>query len=82
MRRGGNKGSNNNISIINRRLIASDLSIKGNKRDYNILSNQTLGKEGGVQCVLTAVSMYVYIYIYLILYISNSEERLKLGLLL
>ena len=48
MRRGGNKGSNNNISIINRRLIASDSSIKGNKRDYNILSNQTLGKEGGV----------------------------------
>ena len=34
--------------IINRRLIVSNLSIEGNKRDYNILSNQTSGKEGGV----------------------------------
>ena len=45
-----------------------------------MLGDQTSGKEGGVQCVLTAVSMYVCMYIYLILYISDSEGRLKLGL--
>ena len=46
-----------------------------------MLGNQTSGEEGGVQYVLTAVSMYVCMYIYLILYISDSEERLKLALL-
>ena len=43
--------------------------------------NQTSGEEGGVQCVLTAVSMYVCIYVYLISCMSDSEERLKLALL-
>ena len=42
--------------------------------------NQTSGEEGGVQCVLTAVSMYVCMYVCLISYMSDSEERLKLGL--
>ena len=49
-----------------------------------MLGNQTLGKEGGVQYVLTIVCMYVCmyvcVYIYLISYMSDSEERLKLGL--
>ena len=46
-----------------------------------MLGNQTSGEEGGVQYVLTAVSMYVYIYVCLILCMSDSEERLKLALL-
>ena len=39
--------------------------------------NQTSGKEGGVQGVLTVVCMYVC----LISYMSDSKERLKLALL-
>ena len=46
-----------------------------------MLGNQTLGKEGGVQCVMMGVCMYVCIYICLILYKSDSEGRLKLTLL-
>ena len=38
--------------------------------------NQTSGKEGGVQCVMAVVCMYVC----LILYMSDSKGRLKLGL--
>ena len=34
--------------VTNRRLIASDSSIEGNRRDYNMSGNQTSGKEGGV----------------------------------
>ena len=64
------------MSVTNRRLIASNSSIKGNRRDYNILGNQTSGEEGGVQCVIMGVCMYVY----LISYKSDSERRLKLGL--
>ena len=35
-----------------------------------MLGNQTSGKEGGVQCVMTVVCMYVC----LISYISDSKE--------
>ena len=42
--------------------------------------NQTSNEEGGVQYVLTAVCMYVCMYVCLISYMSDSEERLKLGL--
>ena len=42
--------------------------------------NQTSGKEGGVQYVLTAVCMYVCMHVYLISYMSDSKGRLKLGL--
>ena len=45
-----------------------------------MLGNQTSGKEGGVQCVMMVVCMYVYIHVYLILYKSDSEGRLKLSL--
>ena len=38
--------------------------------------NQTSNKEGGVQYVLAAVCIYVC----LISYMSDSKERLKLGL--
>ena len=38
--------------------------------------NQTSGKEGGVQCVMAVV----YMYVCLISYISDSKERLKLSL--
>ena len=38
--------------------------------------NQTSGEEGGVQCVMMGVCMYVC----LISYKSDSERRLKLGL--
>ena len=38
--------------------------------------NQTSGKEGGVQCVM----MVVYMYVCLISCMSDSEGRLKLGL--
>ena len=41
--------------------MASDCP-EGNRRDCNILGNQTLGKEGGVQCVIMGVYMYVYMY--------------------
>ena len=37
--------------------------------------NQTSNEEGGVQCVMTVVCMYVC----LISYISDSKERLKLA---
>ena len=33
--------------------------------------NQTSGKEGGVQCVMTVC---IYIYVCLILYMSDSKE--------
>ena len=42
--------------------------------------NQTSGKEGGVQCVMMVVCMYVCMHVCLISYMSDSEERLKLGL--
>ena len=42
--------------------------------------NQTSGKEGGVQCVMMGVCMYVCMYVCLISCMSDSEERLKLGL--
>ena len=45
--------------VTNRRLIASDSSIEGNRRDCNMLGNQTSGKEGGVRCVMMVVYMYV-----------------------
>ena len=38
---------------------ASDSSIEGNRRDYNMSGNQTSGKEGGVQCVMMVVCIYV-----------------------
>ena len=41
-----------------RRLTASDCP-EGNRRDYSMSGNQTSGKEGGVQYVLTVVCMYV-----------------------
>ena len=68
------------LFVTNRRLIASDSSIEGNRRDYNISGNQTSGKEGGVQCVMMVVCLYVYMHVCLISYISNSKRRLKLGL--
>ena len=67
-------------SVTNRRLIVSDSSIEGNRRDYNMLGNQTSGKEGGVQCVMMVVCLYVCMYVYLISYMSDSKGRLKLGL--
>ena len=45
-----------------------------------MLGNQTSGKEGGVQCVMTAVCMYVCMHVCLISYMSDSEGRLKLSL--
>ena len=43
--------------------------------------NQTLGKEGGVQCVMMGVCMYVRcMHVCLISCMSDSEGRLKLGL--
>ena len=50
--------------------------LEGNRRDCSMSGNQTSGEEGGVQCVLTAVCMYVC----LISYMSDSKGRLKLGL--
>ena len=41
--------------VTNRRLIASDSSIEGNRRDYSMSGNQISGKEGGVQCVMAVV---------------------------
>ena len=40
-------------------LIANGSSIEGNRRDYSMSGNQTSGKEGGVQCVMAVVCMYV-----------------------
>ena len=68
------------VSVINRRLIASDSSIEGNRRDCNMSGNQTSGKEGGVQCVMMVVCMYICMHICLISYMSDGNERLKLGL--
>ena len=45
-----------------------------------MLGNQTSGKEGGVQCVMIGVCVYVCMHVCLILCMSDSEERLKLGL--
>ena len=42
--------------------------------------NQTSGKEGGVQCVMMVVCMYICMHICLISYMSDGNERLKLGL--
>ena len=69
------------VTITKRRPTASDCP-EGNRRDCNILGNQTSGKEGGVQCVMKGVYMYacMYIHVYLISYISDSKGRLKLGL--
>ena len=39
--------------------MASDYQ-EGNRRDYGMSGNQTSGKGGGVQGVLTVVCMYVY----------------------
>ena len=47
-----------------RRLAASDCQ-EGNRRDCSISGNQTSGKEGGVQYVLTAVCMYVCLISYM-----------------
>ena len=46
------------LDVTNRRLTASDCP-EGNRRDCNISGNQTSGKEGGVQCVMMVVCMYV-----------------------
>ena len=51
----------NSENVTNRRLIASDSSIEGNRRDYNMSGNQTSGKEGGVRYVMMVVCMYVCI---------------------
>ena len=67
------------VSITNRWLTASDYQ-EGNRRDYNMLSNQTSGKEGGVQYVMMVVCLYIYIHVCLISYISDFKERLELGL--
>ena len=40
-----------------------------------MLGNQTSGKEGGVQGVLTVVYVYVCMYVCLISYMSDSEGR-------
>ena len=40
--------------------------LEGNRKDCNILGNQTSGKEGGVQCVMVVVCMYVCMYIYIL----------------
>ena len=42
--------------------------------------NQTSGKEGGVQGVLTVICMYICMHVCLISYMSDSKGRLKLGL--
>ena len=63
-----------------RRLTASDYQ-EGNRRDYNMSGSQTSGKEGGVQCVMMVVYMYVRcMHVCLISCMSDSEGRLKLGL--
>ena len=36
--------------------------LEGNRRDCNMSGNQTSGKEGGVQCVMMGVCMYVCMY--------------------
>ena len=35
------------------------IRLEGNRRDYNMLGNQTSGKEGGVRCVMMFICMYV-----------------------
>ena len=52
-----------------RRLTASDCQ-EGNRRDCSMSGNQTSGKEGGVQCAVTVVCMYIC----LISYMSDSKE--------
>ena len=47
-----------------RRLTASDCR-EGNRRGCSMSGNQTQGKEGGVQCVMTAVCMYVCLISYM-----------------
>ena len=53
--------ASNSPSVIKRRLTASDCP-EGNRRDCNMSGNQTSGEEGGVQCVMMGVCMYVCIY--------------------
>ena len=58
------------IRVCNKlRLTASDCQ-EGNRRDCSMSGNQTSGKEGGVQCVMTVVCMYIC----LISCISDSKE--------
>ena len=53
------------LTICNkRRLTASDCP-EGNRRDYSMSGNQTSGKGGGVQGVLTVVCMYIYLISYM-----------------
>ena len=47
-----------------RRLRASDCQ-EGNRRDCSMSGNQTSGKEGGVQYVMTVVCMYVCLILYM-----------------
>ena len=46
------------------RLTASDCR-EGNRRDCSMSGNQTSGKEGGVQCVMTVVCMCVCLISYM-----------------
>ena len=54
----------NDLECNKRRLTASDCQ-EGNRRDCNMSGNQTSGKEGGVQCVMTVVCMYVCLISYI-----------------
>ena len=54
----------NDLECNKRRLTASDCP-EGNRRDCNISGNQTSGKEGGVQCVMMVVCMYVCLISYM-----------------
>ena len=46
------------------RLTASDCQ-EGNRRDCSMSGNQTSGNEGGVQCVMTVVCIYVCLISYI-----------------
>ena len=48
--------------IVTKRRLTASVCPEGNRRDCNMSGNQTSGKEGGVQCVLMGVCMYVYMY--------------------
>ena len=53
------------VAICNkRRLTASDCQ-EGNRRDCSMSGNQTSGTEGGVQCVMMVVRMYVCLISYI-----------------
>ena len=47
-----------------RRLTVSNCQ-EGNRRDCSMSGNQTSGKEGGVQCVMMVVCMYVCLISYM-----------------